>query len=99
MDAGTVSIYDEGATRWAAARPAELREAAVEYAAGLPDGAVRVDLGCGPGKYTGDLGTPVVAFDAARSMLTLVRGSAPEAWPVQGDLEHLPFRANALAGG
>src|SRR5262249_35593594 len=99
MDAGTVAIYEEGATRWAAARPAMLREDAVEFAAGLPAGVVRADLGCGPGKYTGDLGTPVVAFDAAHSMLTLARGSAPQAWAVQGDLEHLPFRTGALGGG
>src|SRR5438067_2521374 len=58
----------------------------------------RVDLGCGPGRFTADLGRPVVAIDAARAMLDLARDAAPGAVLVQGDLEVPPFRDRSLTG-
>ncbi|MDP9386430.1 MAG: methyltransferase domain-containing protein, partial [Actinomycetota bacterium] len=69
---------------------------ATAFAARLPAGAVRADLGCGAGRYTPHLGTPVVALDAATTMLDLLRAAAPGAWPMQGDLEALPLRAGSL---
>jgi TDG/mug DNA glycosylase family protein len=35
-------------------------------------------------------------MDAAASMLALAAANAPDAWRVQGDLEHLPFRRGAF---
>src|SRR5205085_6143464 len=55
-------------------------------------------LGAGGGRYTGDLGRPVVALDASSTMLGLLHVAAPGALAVQGDLEALPFRARSLSG-
>ena len=93
-----MAIYEERGAEWAARRRPVRRDDAVAFARRLPAGAVRADLGCGAGRYTAELGAPVVAIDAARTMLGLLRPVAPTAWPVQGDLESLPLRAGALAG-
>jgi len=98
MDKATVEIYEQRAADWLARRQPGQREEAAEFGRLLGDG-VRADLGCGPGWYADALGTPVVAFDAARSMLELVPEYAPAALRVQGDLERLPFRGSSLAGG
>ena len=62
-------------------------------------GTVRIDLGCGAGRYTGDLGRPVIGLDASRTMLTLCRAGHPSALLVQGDLEALPFGRRCLGAG
>ena len=98
MDRETVEIYERRADEWLARRRPGQREAAEALGAALGEG-VRADLGCGPGWYADALGHPVVALDAARSMLELVPSYAPAALRVQGDLEHLPFRRSGLAGG
>ena len=59
----------------------------------------RIDLGCGAGLHLPSLPRPVVALDAAHAMVRLARDEAPDAWPVQADLEALPFRRGALAAG
>lgn len=96
MDRPTVRVYEERGAEWAARRRPVRQGDAAAFARRLPPGTVRADLGCGAGRYTGDLGAPVVALDAARTMLGLLRRSAPHAWAVQGDLEALPFRRSAL---
>ena len=48
-----------------------------------------------PGSTSPTLRRPVVALDAAHAMVRLAREAAPDAWPVQADLEALPFRASA----
>lgn len=98
MDRRTVDTYEARGAEWAAARPAVRREDARAFAAQVPRGDVRLDLGAGAGRYTADLGTPVVALDAARTMLDLSRAAAPDALPVQGDVESLPFRRESVAG-
>jgi double-stranded uracil-DNA glycosylase len=98
MDDRTVAIYEAGAEEWARTRPPKLRDSAHEFAARVPAGAVRADLGSGPGSYTADLGAPVVALDAAHAMVAMARTVAPGALGVQADLEHLPFRAGSLGG-
>ena len=87
-----MAIYEARGGDWAARRRAVRHDDAVAFAARLPPGAVRLDAGAGAGRYTAALGTPVIALDAARTMLGLLRPSAPAAWPVQGDLEALPLR-------
>jgi TDG/mug DNA glycosylase family protein len=86
MDRATVDVY-------------EARGAARAWARRVPSGALRIDLGCGAGRYTPDLGTPVIGFDAARAMLEQCRVTAPGALLVQGDLEALPFGDRSLQGG
>ncbi|HEY2813571.1 MAG TPA: methyltransferase domain-containing protein [Acidimicrobiales bacterium] len=94
MDAETRAIYEANAARWAAARKPNQTELSMALAARShgPTG----DLGCGPGWHASLLAPPVVAVDAARAMLDLVRVNAPDALPVQADLEALPFRRGAL---
>jgi double-stranded uracil-DNA glycosylase len=99
MDRTTVDIYEVRGGEWAAHHPPLQRSAALAWARRVPSGAVRIDLGCGAGRYTSDLGTPVIALDAARSMLELCRAAAPDALLVQGDLEALPFADRSLHGG
>jgi TDG/mug DNA glycosylase family protein len=98
MERLTVDVYERHAADWRARRPPRRVDAAREFAGRVPAGGIRLDAGSGPGSYTPRLGTPVVAFDAAIAMLRLARQEAPAAWPVQGDLEALPFRRGALAG-
>lgn len=71
--------------------------ALADFAARVVPGPV-ADLGCGPGWHSAALGAHVVALDAARAMVAHVAAEAPEAWPVCGDLERLPFRRGALGG-
>jgi TDG/mug DNA glycosylase family protein len=96
MDKDTVAIYEARAAEWKARRPASRTERARAFAARVPVGAVRADLGSGHGNYTADLGAPVVALDAARAMLEMVPDAAPGAWRVQADLEHPPFADRSL---
>jgi TDG/mug DNA glycosylase family protein len=98
MDPQTVRIYEDHATAWAAKRGPRSRAQTPTLPRSVVAGTVRADLGCGPGHYTADLGTPVVALDAVFAMLTLARAAAPDAWCVQGDLEDLPFRPGSLGG-
>ncbi len=98
MDDQTVKIYEAGAAEWAAKKPPTRRGSARQFAAAIGAGVVRVDLGSGPGSYTPDLGSPVVALDAAYAMLAMAREKVPDAWCVQADLENLPFRAGSVGG-
>jgi TDG/mug DNA glycosylase family protein len=97
MDRRTVEVYEGHVDDWIEhrrrPRPAHLDP----FVARVPPG-VRADVGCGPGWHSGDLGAPVVAFDASAAMAAEVRTFAPDAWPVVADLEHLPFRAGTLTG-
>ena len=93
-----MAIYEARGAEWAARRRPVRHDDAVAFAARVPAGAVRLDAGAGAGRYTPALGLPVVALDAARTMLGLLRREAPGAWPVQGDLEALPLRSRSVAG-
>lgn len=99
MDKATVRVYNDRGADWVAARNARPRQAAAkQLGRRVRRGGVRVDLGAGGGRYTNDLGRPVVALDASSTMLGLLRGAAPGALVVQGDLEALPFRTRSLSG-
>lgn len=74
------------------------RDAARAFGRSVATGAVRVDVGAGAGRYTGDLGTPAIALDAARAMLDLLRSAAPDAAAVQADVEALPLRTGSVGG-
>lgn len=99
MDRTTVDVYEQRASEWHARRPPRLADRARAFARRVPRGRVRADLGCGPGSYSGLVGEPVVALDAAGAMLDLVPEQAPNALRVQADLESLPFRRGVLHGG
>jgi TDG/mug DNA glycosylase family protein len=95
VEQDTVRVYEERAREWRAARPPTRIEEARALRPATA-GAVTVDLGCGPGSYLPELARPTVALDAAAAMLELARDTSPDAWPVQADLEALPFRRGAL---
>ena len=99
VDRKTVDVYEQRAARvdCEAAAPGAA-ERGTPSRLGSPAG-VRADLGCGPGWYSGLLGEPVVALDAAFAMVARVHEYAPAALPVQADLERLPFRPESLVGG
>jgi TDG/mug DNA glycosylase family protein len=98
MDRATVAAYETGATRWRDTRPARFLERAQRLGHEIAEGVPRLDAGCGAGLHLAALGHPVVALDAAYAMTALARGVAPGAWPVQADLEHLPFRRGTFGG-
>jgi TDG/mug DNA glycosylase family protein len=97
MDRPTVRIYEERGGEWAARRRPVRREDALAFGSRVPSGAVRADLGCGAGRYSGELGLPLVGIDAARTMLELATAATPGAWFLQADLEALPLRRDSLA--
>jgi TDG/mug DNA glycosylase family protein len=99
MDRETVLIYEARAGEWAERRKSLALKETADFEAAVPPGATRVDLGCGPGRYTDKIGAPVVALDAASAMLRLARDAAPDALCIQADLEALPFRPQSLGGG
>ncbi|HVC68875.1 MAG TPA: methyltransferase domain-containing protein [Acidimicrobiales bacterium] len=98
MDQPTIDVYDQRGALWAERRRPVRRAAAEAFGRRVTPGTLRIDLGCGAGRYTGDIGRPVVGLDASRAMLTLCRRTT--AVPlVQGDLEALPFRRRCFHGG
>lgn len=99
MERATVDIYEARGGEWAAQRLPVHRAEARAFAGRVRDGAPRVDLGCGAGRYAPDLGRPVIALDAALGMLERCRRAAPGALLVRADLEALPFGPGTLHGG
>jgi TDG/mug DNA glycosylase family protein len=99
VERDTVIVYEDRATEWRDRRPARFVERARALGTAIPAGVPRADLGCGAGLHLPYLGRPVIALDAALAMVELAREAAPDAWCVQADLEHLPFRAASLGGG
>jgi double-stranded uracil-DNA glycosylase len=98
VDERTVEAYERAAAEYAERRRAYHPDRARAFAAALPPGGVRLDLGSGPGHYVPHLGRPVVAADAAVAMLAEVRRHHPGTPAVACDLEALPFRRGSLAG-
>jgi TDG/mug DNA glycosylase family protein len=99
VERGTVDIYEERGGEWAEFHPPVARPHALAFARRVPARALRIDLGCGAGRYTADIRAPCIALDAARGMLTRCRTAAPDALLVQADLEALPFGTATLHGG
>ena len=97
MDRATVNVYEASVDDWIRHRRRARPPAIDGFVARVPPG-VRADVGCGPGWHSGELGAPVVAFDASAAMAAQVRTFAPSAWPLVADLERLPFRTGALTG-
>ena len=92
-------VYEQRATEWRDRRRPRFLDQVRALASTVPPGGCSIDLGCGAGLHLASLPRPVVALDAANAMVRLARDEAPDAWPVQADLEALPFRRGALAAG
>ena len=102
--APTIKVYEEGAPtflkRWTAPRkrPSALQK---EWMAGLPLGAVVVDLGCGGGQDAQVLrreGYRVVGMDLTAAFLRIAREAIPSIPLVRADMRKLPFRAASFDG-
>ena len=98
MDRRTIDAYEAGAEDYVRRRRANAPDDAAAFSDRVPAGAVRADLGCGPGHYTPLLGAPVLALDAAAAMLRALGARVPAAWRVQADVEALPLRPGGLGG-
>ena len=100
MDRRTVEIYEQGADAYATQRRAYHPDRATAFAAAVPDGAWRLDLGSGPGHYLPHLGRPVVAADPALAMVAaaLERHGGPGVAGMVLEADALPFRRGALGG-
>lgn len=95
----TIDIYDDRGLAWAASHSTPVQQAlAEEFARQVPSGAARLDVGCGAGRYTGLLGTPVIGLDASPVMLAACRTRVPAGRYLVGDVEALPFARGSLAG-
>jgi SAM-dependent methyltransferase len=95
VHAPTATIYDAIAASWQASRGEARDDLGRRFREQVGEGLV-ADLGCGPGRYIGQLGSPVLAVDVSRSMLSL---AARYGHPIaQAELESLPFAEGAFAG-
>jgi double-stranded uracil-DNA glycosylase len=99
MDTPTIEAYEERGGRWVAKSRPVRRRAALAFGRTVAAGQPRVDLGCGAGRYLGQLGRPAVGLDASPAMLARCREAVPGTALVCGDLEALPFGPGTLAGG
>ncbi len=99
MEPATVARYDERGLEWAATHSAATRRADAEsFAARTGPGSVRIDLGCGAGRYLPHLGGPTLALDASPAMLAACRRAFPGALYVRGDVERLPLAGGSIGG-
>lgn len=98
MDRTTVEIYEANSSMWESKRSPRSLPAAQRFGARIVAGPA-IDLGCGPGWYTAALGPRSVALDAAHAMVRRAAEVVPDALPIQGDLQALPFRFGSLGGG
>jgi TDG/mug DNA glycosylase family protein len=94
----TVEVYERRGLEWARRRHPVRRDDARAFARAVPAGEPRIDLGCGAGRYSAELGSPLVGLDAAGAMLRSCRRRAPGTVLVHGDLEALPFGPGTLHG-
>jgi TDG/mug DNA glycosylase family protein len=99
MERTTVEIYDDRGLAWAASHTDPGRRTEAEaFAQRVRPGGLRVDIGCGAGRYLPHLGTPAIALDASSVMLAACRRQRPDALYVQGDAERLPFTRGSIGG-
>jgi TDG/mug DNA glycosylase family protein len=96
----TVAIYDDRGLRWAQSHArAGRKDDARAFAAEVGPGVLRLDIGCGAGRYAPHLGQPLIGLDASWVMLNECRVHVPGGLYVLGDVEALPFTARSIGGG
>jgi TDG/mug DNA glycosylase family protein len=96
----TVAIYDDRGLRWAQSHArAGRKDDAQAFAAEVGPGVLRLDIGCGAGRYAPHLGQPLIGLDASGVMLNQCRVHVPGGLYVLGDVEALPFTARSIGGG
>ena len=95
MDPATVAVYEGRANEWIERRGEATDGLGRRFREQLGSGPA-ADLGCGAGRYLGEIGPPVVGVDVAAAMLRLAQRSGLPL--VRADLEDLPFAPGVLAG-
>ena len=98
MHRDTVEIYEANAAEYRRRRKAYDPERAQRFRDAVGPGALRLDVGCGPGLYLPLLGRPVLATDVAPAMCAEARRADPAVPVAAHDLVALPFRDAAFAG-
>ncbi len=94
-----MAIYEDRGLQWAQSHARAGRKGDAEtFAAEVGDGVLRLDIGCGAGRYAPHLGEPLIGLDASPAMLNECRVRVPGALYVQGDVEALPFATRSLGG-
>lgn len=96
MDERTVEAYEQGAGAYATKRRAYHPDRAEAFAARVPEGAWRLDLGSGPGHYLPHLGRPAVALDPAHAMVVEAVARHDGAAGVVAEAGALPFRRGGV---
>jgi SAM-dependent methyltransferase len=94
----TVEIYEANAAEYRRRRKAYDPERAERFRDAVGSGALRLDVGCGPGLYLPLLGRPLLATDVAPAMCAEARRADPAVPVTAHDLVALPFRDAAFAG-
>ncbi len=94
-----MEIYDDRGLTWAATHADPVHRVEAEsFADRVAPDTIRLDVGCGAGRYLPLLGTPAIALDASAIMLDSCRSVVPDALCVQADVEHLPFAGQTIGG-
>jgi acylphosphatase/protein-L-isoaspartate O-methyltransferase len=98
----TKAAYEADARAWAERRRGAFVEARYQrFRDLLPEGALVLELGCGPGNdaaLLADLGLEVVGLDLTRSMLEVARGRGRARALLEGDSRRLPLHSGAFDG-
>ncbi|HEX2575397.1 MAG TPA: methyltransferase domain-containing protein [Aquihabitans sp.] len=97
MHRATVDIYEREGRTYAVRRGVQGEGRVQAFADAVPEGVLRLDLGCGPGHYLPLLGRPAVALDAAHAMVAAATADHAEVPAVQADLVDLPFGRGAFS--
>ena len=98
MDRATVEVYEEGAERLARHAPGAVHRAGGgDRTAGRGRNPARSTSGAGPG-CTCRRSASRSSRSTRHTRWSPRREIAPDSWPIQGDLEHLPFRRGAIGG-
>lgn len=98
MHEKTVAGYDARGLEWVATHQNPGRRAGAEAFAACALPGIRIDVGCGAGRYLPFLGSPTLGLDASSTMLDACRRALPEALYLQADIEQLPLRRHSVAG-
>lgn len=98
MHRPTIDVYEREGANYALRRGVQRPDLADAFAHAVPAGALRLDLGCGPGHHLSLLGRPAIALDGARAMVAASVAANPDVPAVIADLSHLPF-GRATFGG
>lgn len=96
-----MEVYEREGGRYAVRRGVQRAEQATNFATAvdaIDPGALRLDLGSGPGQYLPSLGQPSVALDGAHAMVAASLADHPGSPAVQADLADLPFGARTFGG-